>query len=103
MFKVGVNKASVEKSSFVLNIMIYMFTAIHFLACSWIYIGVIVPCSWMHRGDEECKVDGKPYGIIVDKNNPTDIYIISVYWVITTLTTVGYGDFKGYVSDEYLF
>jgi hypothetical protein len=30
-------------------------------------------------------------------------YIIAVYWVVTTLATVGYGDFKGYNSDEYLF
>ena len=30
------------------------------------------------------------------------MYIKSVYWVITTLTTVGYGDYKGYTPVEYL-
>ena len=31
------------------------------------------------------------------------VYVIAIYWVITTLTTVGYGDFKGYTAPEYLF
>lgn len=35
------------------------------------------------------------------KNN--NIYIAAIYWVVTTLTTVGYGDFKGYTVYEYLF
>jgi len=25
----------------------------------------------------------------------SDVYITALYWVITTLTTVGYGDIKG--------
>jgi hypothetical protein len=32
-----------------------------------------------------------------------DIYITALYWVITTLTTVGYGDIKGLTYQEYLF
>jgi len=32
-----------------------------------------------------------------------DVYITSLYWVITTLTTVGYGDIKGLTYQEYLF
>jgi hypothetical protein len=31
------------------------------------------------------------------------IFITAVYWVITTLTTVGYGDIKGFHSAEYVF
>jgi len=26
-----------------------------------------------------------------------------MYWVVTTLTTVGYGDYKGFTSPEYVF
>lgn len=34
---------------------------------------------------------------------PSDVYITSLYWVISTLTTVGYGDIKGATYQEYLF
>jgi hypothetical protein len=31
------------------------------------------------------------------------VYVTAVYWVITTLTTVGYGDYKGYTPSEYAY
>jgi hypothetical protein len=34
---------------------------------------------------------------------PGDLYISSIYWAITTLSTVGYGDFKGSTTIEYLY
>ena len=34
--------------------------------------------------------------------NPVTKYITSIYWVVTTLTTVGYGDYKGFTSSEYI-
>ena len=46
--KFGLNKANVEKVSYTINLLIYMFSAIHILGCAWIYIGRIVPCSWLN-------------------------------------------------------
>jgi len=95
--RLGLNKGNVEKTGFIINLLIYMFSAIHFLGCAWIYIGREIDCSWMKQGGE-CGD-----GLAVDIDDNFEVYITSIYWVITTLTTVGYGDYKGYTPDEYLF
>lgn len=38
-----------------------------------------------------------------DSEDITAVYIRAIYFIITTLTTVGYGDFKGFTNNEYLF
>mmetsp|Transcript_42101 Transcript_42101/g.64561 ORF Transcript_42101/g.64561 Transcript_42101/m.64561 type:complete len:410 (+) Transcript_42101:323-1552(+) len=104
--KMGLTKSNVEKISFIINLIIYMFSAIHILGCSWIYIGRESSCSWMkqlNEGDPASVGGCTDNGIGVDIENNTQIYVTSVYWVITTLTTVGYGDYKGYTSGEYMF
>ena len=41
--------------------------------------------------------------MILDLNDRYTVLITAIYWVITTLTTVGYGDYKGYQRNEYIF
>jgi hypothetical protein len=74
--------------------MLYLLSVSHFLGCMWVYIGKVVEGSWIRRPDEL---------ITVDNNSISDVYISSTYWVITTITTVGYGDIKGYTPEEYIF
>ena len=67
-----------------------LFFIIHVLASTWIYLGRTIEESWVEMNN-------------FDKDDIKKLYITSVYWVITTLTTVGYGDFKGFQSNEYIF
>lgn len=86
----------------ILDMVIYMASAIHILGCCWIGIGFMVTCSWLtseEEGGGACTGANKA----VNPWNDNDLYIQAIYWVITTLTTVGYGDFKGYTPTEYSF
>lgn len=98
----GMTKAVVAKTNNILSMMVNMFSAIHILACIWVGIAKISECSWIEQGsDSENPVCGN--GIPVDEENNTTVYVTAIYWVITTLTTVGYGDYKGYTPNEYTF
>ena len=37
-----------ENIGYILDLLIIMFASIHILGCAWIYIGKIVPCSWLN-------------------------------------------------------
>jgi hypothetical protein len=87
-----------------------MFTCINILSCFWIFLGRKYQCS-NYPGETDSDY---LTGTWLDCNcNPDDCslqtadektkLITSMYWVITTLTTVGYGDFKGYHMIEYIY
>ena len=71
----------------------------HICACIWIYFGklhdcegVIEPCNqtWIYANG----FDGKP---------EHTIYIFSFYWIFEVITTVGYGDYSGATTEEFIF
>jgi hypothetical protein len=92
MKRIGIEKS--VKPTFVFELFLYLLSVSHFLGCMWIYLGKVVEGSWIRRPDEL---------VTVDNNSDSDVYISSTYWVITTITTVGYGDIKGYTPEEYIF
>lgn len=47
--------------------------------------------------------DPSECAFVLDNTDSQKIYVTSFYWVITSLTTVGYGDYKGYTTVEYIF
>ncbi|CAI2363314.1 unnamed protein product [Moneuplotes crassus] len=66
---------------------------VHALGCIWISIG--------RGGGDEGWVEIKSE-LLEDPSSHSDVYIAGIYWVVTTFTTVGYGDFSGNTNQEYI-
>lgn len=64
----------------------------HAISCCWILIGISESGSWIEAELAAGDVN----------NDWADLYLASFYFVTTTLTTIGYGDIKGYTPMEYL-
>lgn len=73
-------------------LVVYLLITIHIIACCWLFFGERIPGSWLRN-----PVEG-----MGQRTDSTTKYITSIYWVVTTLTTVGYGDYKGFTSEEYI-
>jgi len=85
-----------------IRLLLNLIFIIHILACIWCFIGLETNGSWLDRknlNDDE-KGNNKPN---FEKTNISQVYIRAVYFIITTLTTVGYGDFRGFTNNEYIF
>ena len=61
------------------------FIMIHFFACLWLYVGFL-KFEWM--SEEERLLENKH-----------EMYVNSVYYITTTMTSVGYGDISAFSAD----
>ena len=60
--------------------------AIHYCGCFWYYIAKINnfgPDTWVYQYNYQ-------------NNSDVSLYIASIYWTVTTLTTCGFGDIHAY-------
>ena len=65
---------------------------IHIMACLWMYLGNISSYGWIESNpDYSTREDWYTY-----------CYIISIYFITTTFTTVGYGEFSPHSNYEIL-
>lgn len=75
--------------------------AAHILACLWIFIAVL------HELDEGKNTFSdtwlEPYKEQGKDKSDLEVYVISLYWVITTLSTVGFGDISGNNVSERIY
>jgi hypothetical protein len=78
--------------------MVFILFATHLLACFWCFLG---------RLDFNIVDDNDKYSWVFengfDKNDVKTIYITAIYFILETLTTVGYGDYTGNTTNEYIF
>lgn len=76
----------------VLRIVVLVVLSIHWIACIWFYtaaVGGFPPESWVAR-------------VNLEAAEPIQQYIRSLYWTVTTMTTVGYGDITPNHATEYI-
>ena len=68
----------------------------HITACIWMYIGYLQlthDLGWIYNNNQAG----------IQKIDYWSIYTTSLYWVIASFTSVGYGDVKGHTNPEYIY
>jgi hypothetical protein len=69
----------------------------HIYACFWIYLGDKYLLG--DSGDPWLIANAEDFGSYNDRQ----IYVFSYYWIMETVSTVGFGDYAGGTKAEYLF
>ena len=88
-----ISKRKLDAIDRLVRLGLYLIVITHIVATMWVGIG------YFDGGWVDAKKEG---GYLVDKDEST-LYIAGIYWVITTFTTVGYGDFAGNNIEEFFY
>ena len=84
----------------IIQLFLQIFATTHFFACIWMYIGGY-HYAQRDQGVEGWIKDTQDKGI--QNIDHMSLYCTSMYWVITTFSSVGYGDIFGHNSTENMF
>lgn len=77
--------------------MLFVLFGTHVLACCWCYLGIIDKDLPLNQRKSWAYVNNFDY------HSKAELYIYAIYWVLQTITTVGYGDYPGHTQKEYIF
>ena len=75
----------------ILIIVLVFIILTHLVACTWIFI----PSMFGPPPEEDSNYASWIHGYSAEAEEPWNIYLVSVYWTVTTISTVGYGDISG--------
>ena len=110
----GYTKQKVQENIDFVKLMLFVLLLTHVMACLWITIGYLSDQGWVdnfleeqkevykihsqkhHLNDEELKFEARHFYCL-------EIYVNAAYFILTTITTVGYGDISGNNKNEYMF
>jgi hypothetical protein len=98
---IGQNFLNIEQQKKVINAFRLLFQILfvsHFMANMWVYIGMYI---YDNQQTGWITVLNSKGGI--QRNEFMPLYISSFYFVITTFSSVGYGDVTGNTKEEYIF
>ena len=76
-----------------IKFLVLMFILNHLIACGWIWT------SYFQGFEGNCWV---VLNGVVD-SSPAEQYLRSIYWTVTTMTTIGYGDIAPHTNVEYAY
>lgn len=94
--KIPMSKQTIYKLTYFFSILLSTVTILNITAGGFVYVGNMYSGTWINH-----PVFGlEALGFNTDR---ATIYITAVYWAVTTLATVGYGDVKGFRTEEYIY
>ena len=93
-------KRQTDLINFMILILMVLYLS-HIMACIWIALGLSEQCNSPLSPDNctQSWVFLNGFDQYPDRSK----YIFALYWIIEVITTVGYGDFYGATTKEYMF
>ena len=82
------------------SLIFYVIYTSHIMACCWLRIGNLRRCD---EDTEEPCTESWVFQEGFDTKPVYTQYIFAFYWIFEVITTVGYGDYSGKTSYEYIF
>jgi hypothetical protein len=88
----GMSKSKLTEIQYFLSLITSVILLVHIIACGWLWIGLQdFERGWIFVND------------FASHKDIYNLYVFSFYWIVETITTVGYGDYTGGYDLEYLY